>query len=119
MARVARRSAFQYFVASVQAGWGAAWVARFRGGVIAAMGLALIAAFATYHVTDPSFNAATNVRPANLLGGFGAASADVMLQSLGLGAWLIAGLMVATGLARAADRDPSASRRSSPASRAV
>ena len=111
MARVARRSAFQYFVASVQAGWGAAWVARFRGGVVAALGAALIAAFASYHVTDPSFNAATDARPANLLGGFGAASADVMLQSLGLGAWLIAGLMVATGLARAADRDPAASRK--------
>ena len=110
MARVARRSAFQYFVASLQAGWGAAWVARFRGGIVAAMGAALIAAFASYHVTDPSFNAATDARPANLLGGFGAASADLMLQSLGLAAWLIAGLMVATGLARAADRDPAASR---------
>ena len=112
MARVARRSAFQFFVASVQAGWDAAWVARFRGGVVAAMGLTLVLAFATYHVTDPSFNAATGGRAANLLGGFGAAWADVLLQSFGLGAWLIAGLMVAMGLSRAADRDPAASRRS-------
>ncbi len=110
MARVARRSAFQFFMASVQAAWDAAWVARFRGGLVAALGLAMIAAFASYHVTDPSFNAATAERPANLLGGFGAAWADLFLQSIGLGAWLIAGLMVATGLARAADADPAASR---------
>ena len=37
MARVARRSAFQFFLASVQAAWDASWVARFRGGLVAAL----------------------------------------------------------------------------------
>ncbi len=42
------------------------------------------ASLATWSVHDPSFNNATRAAPRNLLGGWGAAVADVAIQSLGL-----------------------------------
>jgi S-DNA-T family DNA segregation ATPase FtsK/SpoIIIE len=110
MARAARRTAVQVMSDSAKASWAHPWVARFRGGVIATLGATLVLAFATYHVTDPSLNAASDQHARNLLGGFGAASADLFLQSFGLAAWALAALMVTTGLARAVDRDPQVTR---------
>ena len=110
MARMARRSAVAIAAKSAHASWTHPTIARLRGVVVAVTGLALIAAFATYRVTDPSFDAASGLRAHNLLGGLGADAADLGLQTLGLTAWLIAALMVAAGLTRVVARDPSLSR---------
>ena len=98
------------FRLAVMTAWDSDAAARFRGGLVAAFGAALIAAFATYDPADPSWNAASDTVPTNLLGGFGSAWADAGLQSLGLAAWVAALLMVATGLSRAGARDPRGAR---------
>jgi S-DNA-T family DNA segregation ATPase FtsK/SpoIIIE len=103
---MARRSAVAIAATNVHAGWTHPTVARLRGGVVAATGLALIAAFATYRATDPSLDAASGQRPHNILGGLGADAADLGLQTLGLTAWLLAGLMIAAGVIRLIARDP-------------
>jgi len=76
--------------------------ARFGGGLEAAFGLSLILAFATYKVADPSLNATSGQAPSNLLGGLGAALADLGIQTLGLAAWPLALLLIVAGLGRAA-----------------
>ena len=110
MARVARRSSVEMMAYTAYAGWAHPISARLRGLIIALMGVALVAAFATYHATDPSFNAASAEQPLNALGGLGAVAADLGLQSLGLGAWLIAATMVISGGFRVAQRNPAAFR---------
>jgi S-DNA-T family DNA segregation ATPase FtsK/SpoIIIE len=110
MARMARRSAVAIAARSAHAGWTNPTIARLRGGMVAALGVGLICAFATYRVTDPSLDVASDLRAHNILGGLGADAADIGLQTLGLTAWLIAGLMVAAGLTRVIGRDPGQSR---------
>ncbi|MDR3510341.1 MAG: DNA translocase FtsK 4TM domain-containing protein, partial [Caulobacteraceae bacterium] len=110
MARVARRSGVELMVQAAHATWAHPWTARARGAAVAGLGLALVAAFATYHPTDPSLDAASTEAARNIMGGAGAVAADLGLQSLGLGAWLIAAMMVASGLIRLAQRDPAAAR---------
>ncbi len=78
--------------------------------MITVLGVASIAALASYHADDPSWNTATAERARNLLGDFGAKLADLDLQSLGLGAWILAALMVIFGLSRAAHREPHSAR---------
>jgi S-DNA-T family DNA segregation ATPase FtsK/SpoIIIE len=90
--------------------WDAALAARLRGGVCAAFGAVLIATFATYKHTDPSWNVAASTPPENLLGPLGATWADIGLQSLGLAAWIAALAMVVAGLFRASARDPRETR---------
>jgi S-DNA-T family DNA segregation ATPase FtsK/SpoIIIE len=53
------------------------------GLVLIAATLALAAALITFSPSDPSFNTATDTPPQNLLGTFGAAAADGLLQILG------------------------------------
>ncbi len=106
MARMARRSAVAIVATSVHAGWTHPTAARARGALVAGAGLLLIAAFASYRATDPSLDAASGERARNLLGGLGADAADLGLQTLGLAAWLLAGLMIGAGVIRALARDP-------------
>ena len=75
------------------------------GGVaLIALALAYLAALLTFYAGDPSFNVATDAAPRNLLGGVGAAVADVMLQSLGAAAGLLAPLTAAWGWRLVVDR---------------
>jgi S-DNA-T family DNA segregation ATPase FtsK/SpoIIIE len=90
--------------------WRAPVFARFRGGVCAALGTAMVLAFATFDAADPSWNTAATAAPKNLLGGFGAVIADLGLQSLGVAAWVGAVFVALFGLTRAADPDPDATR---------
>ena len=110
MARIAQRSNLQLIAMGLRFGWSHPLTARFRGGVTAAVGLALILAYASYNAADPSFNAATTGEPTNLLGSLGAGIADASIQSLGLAAWAGALLMVAAGLWRAGEREPDDTR---------
>ena len=110
MARVARRSGLEWIMLTAWACWTHPMAARFRGGVIAALGLGLLVALASYHVTDPSLNAVSDEPARNLMGGLGAIWADIALQSLGLVAWPAVLFMLLFGLGRAADRDPDANR---------
>jgi S-DNA-T family DNA segregation ATPase FtsK/SpoIIIE len=91
--------------------WSHAVVARFRGGLVAVTGAALLFAVATYNAADPSWNAATAQAPANALGPTGALVADIVMQSLGLGAWVMAALLVVFGVTRTLQPDPDAARR--------
>jgi S-DNA-T family DNA segregation ATPase FtsK/SpoIIIE len=110
MARAAQRTWRETAWLTTRFVWLAPGVARFRGGVLAAVGLAFILALATYDAADPSWNASSGFAPHNLLGRLGANAADFGMQSLGLGAWIAAALMVFCGLARVVDRDPDTSR---------
>ena len=92
--------------AAVRLGWDNTPAARLRGGLCAALGAAMIVAFATFNPGDPSWNSASLGEPTNLLGGFGAVLADIWLQSLGVAAWIAALIMVALGVSRAGSKDP-------------
>ncbi|MGE3905108.1 MAG: DNA translocase FtsK 4TM domain-containing protein [Reyranellaceae bacterium] len=61
-------------------------------------GLALLLALATFDRGDPSLNVATPQAPHNLFGLRGAYVADLMLQSLGLSAWLLGFVVAVWGL---------------------
>jgi S-DNA-T family DNA segregation ATPase FtsK/SpoIIIE len=94
----------------VRMGWDNPVSARLRGGLVAAFGLVLIAAFASYRAADPSWNTSAAGPTHNLLGPTGAKLADAGIQSLGLAAWVAAALMVVSGLGRVSQRDPASAR---------
>jgi S-DNA-T family DNA segregation ATPase FtsK/SpoIIIE len=110
MARVARKTGGELALHIARLTWSHPATARMRGGLVAAFGAALAAAFATYNAADPSLNAAGPTQPTNALGGGGAVLADIGVQSLGVAAGLAALLIVTCGLARVADPEPDASR---------
>ena len=62
------------------------------------LGMAGLIALITYHATDPSLNRATGFAPNNLLGFAGAAFADLMMQGVGLGAFLLPIAAIAWGV---------------------
>ncbi len=90
--------------------WDSAFAVRVRGGMVAAIGAGALFSFLSYNPADPSWNVASSDMPTNLLGGFGAALADVGQQSLGLAAWIGAVVMLVAGLNRAGARDPRGTR---------
>ena len=59
--------------------------------------VALLAALASYHPTDPSLNTATGSAARNLLGYLGAHISDIVLQTLGLSGVLLAPVAVGWG----------------------
>jgi S-DNA-T family DNA segregation ATPase FtsK/SpoIIIE len=110
MARAARKTGMAWAAEVAGLAWSHPAMARFRGGVTAAAGVALAAAFASYNPADPSLNAAAAGRPTNVLGSPGAALADLFVQSLGLSCAFAALLMVVLGLARVTAAEPDATR---------
>jgi S-DNA-T family DNA segregation ATPase FtsK/SpoIIIE len=96
---------------SVSTAWGSTMALRARGGLAAALGAALIVAFATYRAADPSLNVASGDTPHNAMGGFGAVLADIGLQTFGLAAWVGALMVIIWGFARAGATDPRANRK--------
>jgi S-DNA-T family DNA segregation ATPase FtsK/SpoIIIE len=82
-----------------------AWVDAMRtamtiaaGGTLVLLAIALALALASYNPADPSLNHATSRVATNLLGAFGSTFADLLLQSLGLGAALLLPLIAAIGV---------------------
>ena len=110
MARAARKTGVELGLHIAGLAWSHPNTARLRGGVIAATGVALAVAFATYNAADPSLNAASALPPTNALAAPGATAADIGVQSLGLGAGVAALLMVLFGLSRAATPHPDENR---------
>ena len=110
MARAARKSGLELGLHIARLAWTHPLAARLRGGLLAAAGVAVALALATYNAADPSLNAATGHAPLNVLGGPGAVIADIAIQSLGLTAALIALMMVLLGLSRALSPDPDSNR---------
>jgi len=110
MARAARKTGLDLVWHIAGLVWAHPSAARLRGGVIAALGVVLAVAFATYDAADPSLNAASVAAPRNALGGAGAVLADLGVQSLGLAAGMAALVLVVLGLSRAAATDPDACR---------
>ena len=92
--------------------WAHPVMARLRGGVVAAAGFAFLLALAGYHAGDPSWNVASAADVRNLMGQAGANLADLGLQTLGVAIWAGALYMILSGLWRAAETDPDATRKS-------
>src|SRR5689334_21185448 len=110
MARVARKTGMAWVAQVAGLAWSHPHTARMRGGFVAAFGVVLAAAFATYNPADPSLNAAGPDRPSNVLGAPGAALADIGVQSLGLACAPLALLMVVLGLSRVTAAEPQETR---------
>ncbi|WP_298744924.1 DNA translocase FtsK [uncultured Brevundimonas sp.] len=81
--------------------WGAPIAVKFRGVLQALLAALLLGALISWNPADPSLNAASGAAPTNWLGLNGALFADLFMQSLGLGAWPAAVLLIAFGLAAA------------------
>jgi DNA segregation ATPase FtsK/SpoIIIE, S-DNA-T family len=110
MARAARKTGLELGLHVAGLAWGHPAIARLRGGILAAAGIALVVALATYNAADPSLNAASAIAPTNALGGPGATAADIGIQSLGVAAGVAALLMVVFGLGRATTPQPDLTR---------
>ncbi len=72
-------------------------IIEFGGIVVIGLALALFGAMISYDPLDPSWNAAGPGQPHNLLGAFGAGLADMLLQTLGFAASLIAPILAGWG----------------------
>jgi S-DNA-T family DNA segregation ATPase FtsK/SpoIIIE len=65
-------------------------LAELVGLLLLLFGIALILAIGSFHAGDPSLNRAVDGETLNLLGATGAVAADLLLQSIGLAALLLA-----------------------------
>ena len=111
MAVAARKTASQIAAEAALGAWRHAASARFRGGLTAAVGGALAIALASWRASDPSLDASAAGAPGNLLGAAGADIADLAMQTLGLASWLVAAMLLALGIARAAEPNPDQTRK--------
>ncbi|MDA0675206.1 MAG: DNA translocase FtsK 4TM domain-containing protein [Proteobacteria bacterium] len=68
------------------------------GAILFGTALAGTLALASYSPADPSVNSATSGPTANLLGHFGAATADLLVQWLGLASWLPTATLAVWGM---------------------
>ncbi|WP_297803870.1 DNA translocase FtsK [uncultured Brevundimonas sp.] len=68
--------------------WAAPFAVRVRGIVQAVIAALVLVAMASWNAADPSWNTASAQPVKNWLGGGGAVLSDILLQSLGIGAWL-------------------------------
>ncbi|HYD69045.1 DNA translocase FtsK [Azospirillum sp.] len=83
-------------------------VARARelgGFVLGCVGMLLFIVLGSYSSTDPSWNTATVGKTHNLLGVPGAYLADVLVQTLGWAAWLLAFVPIGWGLRLATQKN--------------
>jgi S-DNA-T family DNA segregation ATPase FtsK/SpoIIIE len=110
MARTARKRGLELGLHIAGLAWGHPTTARLRGGMVAAFGVCFAVALATYNVSDPSLNAASEANPVNALGAPGATLADFGIQSMGLAAGVAALLMVLFGLYRVVSPHPDETR---------
>jgi len=110
MPAAARRTVSQLAFQSLRGAWDHAASARFRGGLAAVCGAALALALASWRADDPSLDASAAGAPGNLMGAAGATIADVMMQGLGLAAWIVVGLLITLGAARVVEPTPHVSR---------
>ena len=78
--------------------WLPAVFGRLGGALTASAGLLLAGGLVTYHAGDASLDTATGLPTENLLGPIGAGAADLSLQCLGLGAWVVVFLVTAAGV---------------------
>jgi len=67
------------------------------GIVIALTGIAIMLALISFHPDDPSLNAATDAISRNWLAGPGASVADILMQTMGMAAWLMPVTILAWG----------------------
>ncbi|MCE2509555.1 MAG: DNA translocase FtsK 4TM domain-containing protein [Alphaproteobacteria bacterium] len=65
------------------------------GLLLALLAIAVALALASHSASDPSLNSAGNGPVANWLGGAGAMTADFLLQTIGVAAWLLVPLLLA------------------------
>ena len=110
MPAAARRTVSELAFQSLRGAWEHAASARFRGGLLAVMGAALALALASWRADDPSLDVSAAGAAGNLMGGAGATVADLLMQSLGLAAWIVAGLLITLGVARVAHPAPHETR---------
>jgi S-DNA-T family DNA segregation ATPase FtsK/SpoIIIE len=73
-------------------------ISRLVYAPLALAGLLLVADLASYHAGDASFDTSAGGPAANLLGVPGADIADLALQFIGLGAWIVALIVTAAGV---------------------
>ena len=106
MARAAKRRRGKGWRGRLASLWTPVLRARLIGALVATLGVGIAVMLASYHAADPSLDAVSDGPTRNLLGPIGAEIADLAMQTLGLGAWAIALLLVQAGGSRMIDGRP-------------
>jgi len=78
--------------------WAAPFAVRVRGIIQAVLAALVLVALGSWNPADPSWNTASTQAVKNWMGGGGAVLSDLLMQSLGLGAWLAVLLVGAFGV---------------------